>query len=242
MLPDNYFASKVFDKLTLKINHKELNSRNSINLPFLTRYFNSKLNYSDSNMNQLGELEGYWTNTAPPSVSLLDATPENGPNYSKEVDLRRKNAVESDTDGEKFWTHQFIVPLDVGLSSLTKPLPKDCLFRLECELSKKCKSLMGAAPAVNGVIGELVGSTPLKLINPQLEVMFFYSDYFDNKLSQYKLSKTKWPFSMPFMQTELLSKDLDVHNVRIAHGNPRSQNRPFVNFVKVLCPGLFVSL
>ena len=36
-------------------------------------HFNSKLNYSDSNMKQLGELEGYWANTSPPSLSLLNA-------------------------------------------------------------------------------------------------------------------------------------------------------------------------
>lgn len=216
IVPDNYFASKVFDKVELCVNNKELNKANRSDLPYLTRYFTSKLNYSDSNLTQLGELEGYWSNLNPQSDVIIadDALDAEKPEF------RRKNAVESTgANGIKYWTHQIIFPLDVGLSSLTKPLPKDCFFDIEFHLAKSCKAVMGLDVPVNDKIGDITGSLPLKILNPQLEVTFFYSDYFDGKLSPHRLSKVKWPFTMPTVHSKLLQDGLDIHQVRIAHGN-----------------------
>ena len=211
VVPDNHFGSKAIDKVTLYVNNKQLNTKNTNNLPYLARYFTSKLNYSDSNLKQLGELEGFWTNSNPPSESLI------GENAT-DVTHRRKNAVESTSGTVNYWTHQIIFPLDVGLSSLTKPLPKDCFFNITCELAQSCKAVMGLDDPMNGVIGDIVGHLPLKILNPQLEATFIYSDHFDGKLSPYKLSKIKWPFSMPSMQVRLLPEDLDIHQVRLDHG------------------------
>ena len=210
VVPGNYFGYKAFRRFTLEINHEELNKKNRSDLPCLTRYFTSRLNYSDSNLKQLGELEGFWSNDSYSGDDLLE--------HEQEVTKRRQNATLSVEDGVNFYTYQMILPLDVGLSSLTKPLPKDCYFLLKCELANSCKALMGLDTPVNDAIGDITASQPLTLINPQLEATFFYSDTFDSKLATYKMNKLKWPFTQHSMFTLLLQSALDIHTVRIEHG------------------------
>ena len=223
-MPDNYFTSKLFQNIAVEIEHQELNQKSGENICAYTRYFSSKLNYSDSYLKQLGELEGYWgPKNASYDVLSEDADEVTLRRLSSTRTVRTKNVAGQPTEFI-FYTYQFCMPLDIGLSSLSKPLPKDCTVVIRCMKDRASKALMAVTATdeeghmLDTWNGILKGDQPITLINPHLEVTFFQSDYYDSKLYNHKLGSMKWPFSYRYIMTYNLDTMRDTFEVRIAHG------------------------
>ena len=219
-VPDNYFTSKLFKSIVVEIEHQELNQKSGENICSYTRYFTSKLNYADSYLTQFGELEGYWSSHNYNNAKIIAD--------SEEVTLRRKNArmIKRTINGTEhtFYMYQFCLPLDTGLASLNKPIPKDATVVIRCMKDRADKALIATkqveidGTVSNTSVGAYAGNSKIELINPHLEVTFYQSDYFDSKLHNHKLRSMKWPFSYRYIMTYGLDTNLDTFEVRITHG------------------------
>lgn len=191
----------MFGYCQIKINHTCIGRTNSQQYNyFLPQFFDDCINFDRQSLATQGSLEGIWSKLPYGSDSLPG---------SKELDLRVLDAQPIDDEPNKYrWT--FIMRLNTILSTMHRPLPKDCIVditlgRLAAKFSIITLETDLSSGKDTGRLKEL-HDKPLALIDPILKCNFYESSHYDHRLLPRKISKVPYPF----VSKEFYEKDLDT--------------------------------
>ena len=162
-VPQNFFASKLFEFVEVRVNHVTVSMKSSDNDYFLSDYFTTITNYDGLSLAVTGSLEGYFGNENLDSVMFIG---DQG-----QINSRRKYAsLRKDIDEKISYRYHIIMKLNIGLAMTSKPLPKEVPIKLIFYRSLPQKALLRVTDN-----NETVN---LALINPMLEASFIESEYY----------------------------------------------------------------
>ena len=202
-VPQNFFASKLFEFVEVRVNHVTVSMKSSDNDYFLTDYFNTLTNFDGLMLQTTGSLECFFDN------DNVDASMFIG--NKEKIQSRRKYAnLIIDADGNKSYRYHIIMKLNIGLAMASKPLPKEVPLKLIFYRSAPEKALLRALDDDHNV--------KLTLINPLLEASFIESEYFDKKLALRKIPRLRFPYLERTIRRELLMDGIDQFKIKLAEG------------------------
>ena len=218
VVPENFFASKLFEYLELSINHTIVSSRSSDNDYALTNYFLTRMNWDETSLKTSGSLEGYWDNLNYDSGHF---TLENIANEELSeqptnpfTDERRKQAEKIEKSGKIFFRYYFVTKINAGLALSPQPLPKNVPIKLTFVRADASKSVLSVMADNKDPISERV----LDLINPTLYTSFIQSEHYDRKYANHRISRVTFPFLDYKIHRELLLNGVDQFKLKIAEG------------------------
>ena len=203
-VPQNYFASKLFEYAEVRVNHMTVSAKSSDNDYFLTDYFTTRMNFDGSSLKTTGSLEGYFEPDNIDSSVIID-------DDNKIAERREFARSIIRDDGSLHYRYHIIMKLNIGLAMTTKPLPKEVPLKLILYRNTPNKAII-KAKADSPVIPEL------ELKNPVLQASFIESYYYDNRLALRKIPKTRFPFIERTIRRELLQDGVDQFKIKLAEG------------------------
>ena len=219
-VPENFFASKLFESLELSINHTIVSSKSSDNDYALTNYFLTRMNWDEISLKTNGSLDGYWGNEnydashfTVKNIASGSPTPIN-----PYVDERRDEAEKVIKSGKIFYRYYFVTRINSGLALSPQPLPKNVPIKLTFVRADAKKSLLSILPDRISD-DKIFNSRVLELINPTLHASFQQSEHYDRKYANHRISRVTFPFLDFKIHRELLLNGVDQFKVKIAEGN-----------------------
>ena len=205
-IPQNFFASKLFEFVEVRVNHMTVSAKSSDNDYFLTDYFTTRMNYDGLSLKTTGALEGYFgPENVDSSIVIADEK------YQQE---RQQFCSDITRDGNQYKRYHIIMKLNIGLAMTAKPLPKEVLLKLIFYRNTPNKSLLQ--------VGQTDVTPKLELINPILHASFIESQYYDSKLALRKIPKIRFPYIERTIRRELLLDGIDQFKIKLAEGNLNS--------------------
>ena len=203
-VPQNFFASKLFEYVEVRVNHMTVTAKSSDNDYFLTDYFTTRMNFDGQSLITTGSLEGYFEpDNVDSSIVIED---------DDRINKRREfcRSIIRD-DGSLHNRYHIIMKLNIGLAMASKPLPKEVPLKLIFYRNTANKAILKAK-------ADLDVKPSLELINPILQASFIESQYYDNKLSLRKIPKTRFPYIERSIRRELLQDGVDQFKIKLAEG------------------------
>ena len=123
VLPDNCFASLLFQSLDLFINHELVTSKSSDSDYPISNYVFLRDGFNESLLETTGICEGYFESRNRDQDDYLAGNGALSPGGKAYAALKRHDAVEVTREGVKYYKYQFAIPINHGLSRQDKPLP-----------------------------------------------------------------------------------------------------------------------
>ena len=233
VVPENFFATKLFESLELSINHTIVSSKSSDNDYALTNYFFTRMNWDEISLKTNGSLEGYWSNEnydashfTQQKVSNSSLRPEN-----PFADERRLEAEEIEKSGKKYFRYYFVTKINCGLAMSPQPLPKNVPIKLTFVRADAAKSLLSTLSSNS----EPFNSRVIELINPTLHASFIQSEHYDRKYANHRISRVSFPFLDYKIHRELLLNGVDQFKIKIAEGK-------YLMYIIRLCLEFYINL
>ena len=219
VVPENFFATKLFEYCEVNVNHTVISSKSSDNDYALTNYFLTRMNWDEIALQTSGSLEGYFENKNHDSShfkSIQIGNEENTrPVPSKYVDERRKYAEKIQHGGNTFFRYYFVTKLNIGLALSPQPLPKNVPVKLTFFRADASKSLLSTL--VNQTEPPITDRV-LNLINPTLHTTYIQSEHYDRKYANHRISRVNFPFLETKIHRELLLNGVDQFKIKITEG------------------------
>ena len=230
-VPENFFASKLFESLELSINHTVVSSKSSDNDYALTNYFLTRMNWDEISLKTTGSLEGYWDNQNFDATHFTEEAVAGGQNSPKpenpNADKRRLEAEEIVKSGKKYFRYYLVTKINNGLAMSPQPLPKNVPLKLTFVRANAKKSLLTTLGSKSNK--DPFDSRVLDIVNPTLHASFIQSEHYDRKYANHRVSRVTFPFLDYKIHRELLTNGVDQFKIKVAEGNFRLAHF-FLNF------------
>ena len=218
LVPENFFASKLFEHCEININHTTINSKSSDSDYPLTHFFLTRMNWNEDSLRSTGPLEGYWENKNF-DASHYEAVKRDNliiPNPNSES--RRNEAQRLEIDGAIYYRYHFIVSLNTGIAMTPQPLPKQVPIKITFYRADASKSLLSTLLEDNGDPIAVNPDRVVKLINPTLHASFLQSEHYDRKYANHRISRVNFPFLDSTIHRELLFNGVDQFKIKVTEG------------------------
>ena len=216
VIPENFFASKLFEYLELTVNHTIVSSKSSDSDYALTNYFLTRMNWDELSLQTTGSLEGYFDNENYDSSHFKLRNIADGTNKAVNpyTEKRRDQAEKISKNGKVFYRYYFVTKINSGLALSSQPLPKNIPIKLSFIRADAKKSLLSVKSDKTDPMSDRV----LDLINPTLHASFVQSEHYDRKYANHRISRVNFPFLDCKIHRELLLNGVDQFKVKIAEG------------------------
>ena len=216
VVPENFFATKLFEYLEVSVNHTIVSSKSSDNDYALTNYFLTRMNWDENSLKTTGSLEGYWDNENYDAAHFtLKNISGNSPRPENPFSEQRHELAEKvKKDGKNYFRYYFVTKINTGLALSPQPLPKNVPIKLTFVRADAKKSLLSTNSDNKDPMSERV----LELMNPTLHASFLQSEHYDRKYANHRISRVSFPFLDCKIHRELLLNGVDQFKLKIAEG------------------------
>ena len=229
VVPENFFASKLFESIEININHTVITSKSSDNDYALTNYFLTRMNWDEISLKTSGSLEGYWNNE---NYDASHFTAKHFPNsptvQNPNADKRRDEAEKIVKSGKTFYRYYFVTKINSGLALSPQPLPKDVPVKLSFMRADATKSTLSTLN--NNSKDKPYEFRVLDIINPTLHASFVQSEHYDRKYANHRISRVTFPYLDFKIHRELLLDGVDQFKIKITEGKSNIVNLLLIGF------------
>ena len=122
-IPDNMFASLLFQNLDLYINHELITTKSSDSDYGISNFIFIRDGHNESYLESNGIAEGYFEDRMRDLTDYITANGKLSPGGKAHLEKKREYSEEIVKDGVKYFRYYFICGLNHGLARQDKPLP-----------------------------------------------------------------------------------------------------------------------
>ena len=123
VIPDNFFASLLFENLDFYVNHELITSKSSDSDYYTSNYVFLRDGFNESALMAYGQTEGYYETRNRDLTNYVNDSGVITHGGKAHIDMKRDLAVEVTREGVKYYQYWFSTPINHGLARQDKPLP-----------------------------------------------------------------------------------------------------------------------
>ena len=232
VIPDNFFASLLFENLDFYVNHELITSKSSDSDYYTSNYVFLRDGFNESALMAFGKTEGFYETRTRDLQNYVNESGAITPGGRAHIGYKRDSTVEVTREGVKYYQYWFSTPINHGLARQDKPLPSGkkehnfifitCLLGIPLQLTfNRARSSKGLIQIIAQRKGKSFSypEKTIPLISPTLLCYFVESEKADSFYSKSKLYDVELPFIDYSLRRELLTEGVAEHRVKLFEGN-----------------------
>ena len=123
IIPDNFFASLLFENLDFQVNHELITSKSSDGDYYTSNYVFLRDGFNESALMAYGKTKGFYETRTRDLKNYVNESEAVTIGGRMLIGMKRDSAIEVTRQGVKYYQYWFSTPINHGLARQDKPLP-----------------------------------------------------------------------------------------------------------------------
>ena len=123
VIPDNFFASLLFENLDFYVNHELITSKSSDSDYYTSNYVFLRDGFNETALTAYGKTEGFYETRTRDLKNYVNESGAITAGGRAHIGYERDSTVEVTREGVKYYQYWFSTPSNHGLARQDKPLP-----------------------------------------------------------------------------------------------------------------------